>query len=127
VAGQHRVVVGVGEHGEAVVDQRLGGVAELDRVRQQGPVVADDLELDPVGGERLPGQPGRAHGVAGGEAAGGVGQQPAPDPPQDVQDRPAGLRAGAAQGHGGQLGPRRGQGLLQRLQAGRPTGPHDQP
>src|SRR5215218_5266831 len=47
VAGQDRVVVGVGEHGEPVVDQGLGGVAELDPVREQGPVVADDLQLDP--------------------------------------------------------------------------------
>ena len=127
VAGQDRVVVGVGQHGEAVVDQGLGGVAELDRVREQGPVVADDLELDPVGVEGLPGQLGRAHGVAGGEAAGGVGQQPAPDPPQDVQDRAPGLGAGPPQGDGGHLGPGGGQGLLQRLQAGRPAGPHDQP
>ena len=48
-AGQHRVVGGVREHDEAVVDERLGRGDELDRVGQQRAVVADHLELDPVG------------------------------------------------------------------------------
>ena len=55
-AGQDRVVVGVGEHDEAVVDELLGGLQQLGRVGQQRAVVADHLELDPVGLERLAGQ-----------------------------------------------------------------------
>ena len=74
-AGQDRVVVGVGQHHEAVVDQLLGGVEQLDRVGQQGALVGHHLELHPVGLERLAPQLGGAHRVAGGEAAGGVGQR----------------------------------------------------
>ena len=63
-----------GSTDEAVVDELLGGGHELDRIGQQRAVVADHLELDPVGRERLPGQVRGADRVAGGEAAGGVGQ-----------------------------------------------------
>ena len=65
-----------GEHDEAVVGQLLGRGQQLDGIGQQGPVVADDLELDPLGLEGLPGQLGREHRLAGGEAAGRVGQYP---------------------------------------------------
>ena len=75
-AGQHRIVVGVRQHHEAVGDQLLGRVEQLDRVGQQGALVGDHLELDPVGLQRLAGQLGGQHGLAGGEAAGGVGQHP---------------------------------------------------
>jgi hypothetical protein len=61
---QHRVVVRVRQHREAVVDQGLGGVEQLDRVGQQGALVGDDLQLDQVRPERLPRQPGRQHGLA---------------------------------------------------------------
>ena len=73
-AGEDRVVVGVGQDREAVGDQRLGGVEQLDRVGQQRAVVADHLELDPVGLERLAGELRGADGVARGVAAGRVGQ-----------------------------------------------------
>ena len=41
------IVAAVGEDREAVRDQLLGGVEELDRVGQEGAIVADDLQLDP--------------------------------------------------------------------------------
>ena len=65
LAGQHRVVVGVGQHGEPVVDQLLGRVQQLDRVGQQGALVGDHLELDQVGLQRLAGQPGGQHRLGG--------------------------------------------------------------
>ena len=71
-AGEDRVVVGVGEDDEAVVDELLGGGEQLDRVGQEGPLVADHLELDPVGRERLAGESGRQDGIPGGVAAGRV-------------------------------------------------------
>ena len=74
-AGEDRVVVGVGEDGEALVDELLGGLEQRGRVGQQRVLVADHLELDPVGLERLAGELGGQHRVAGGEAAGGVGEQ----------------------------------------------------
>ena len=86
-AGEHRVVVGVGQHHEAVVDQLLGRVDQLDRVGQQRALVGDDLELDPVGLERLAGELGGEHRVAGGEAAGRVGQRAHADPLQHVEHR----------------------------------------
>ena len=64
-----------GQDDEAVVDELLGGLEQRGRVGQQRALVADDLELDPVGLERLAGELRGQHGVAGGEAAGGVGQQ----------------------------------------------------
>ena len=48
-AGQHGVVVGVGEDDETLVAQLLGGVEQLDGVGEQRVLVPDDLELDPVG------------------------------------------------------------------------------
>ena len=74
LAGQDRVVVGVRQHDEAVGDQAFGRVEQLDRVGQQGALVGDHLQLDPVGLQRLPGQLGGEHRLAGGVAAGGVGQ-----------------------------------------------------
>ena len=73
-ARQDRVVVRVGEHHEAVADQRLRGLEQLGRVGQQRAVVADHLELDPVGAERLAREPRGGDRLAGGEAAGGVGE-----------------------------------------------------
>ena len=71
---EHRVVVGVGQHGEAVGDQQLRRVEQLDRVGQQGDVVGDHLELDQVGLQRLAGQPGGEQRLGGGVAAGRVRQ-----------------------------------------------------
>ena len=85
-AGQHRVVGGVGQDHEPVLGQLLGGREQLDRVGQERPVVTDHLELHPVGGEGLPGQLGREHGLGGREAPGGVGQDPDPVVGQQVEE-----------------------------------------
>ena len=52
-AREDRVVARVGQDGEAVGDELLGGVEQLRRVGQQRLVVADHLELDPARLERL--------------------------------------------------------------------------
>ena len=52
-AREDRVVGRVGQDDEAVGDERLGGQQQLGRVGQQRALVADHLELDPVGLERL--------------------------------------------------------------------------
>ncbi len=97
-AGEDRVVVGVGEDGEAVGDERLGGVEQLDRVRVEGAVVADHLELDPVGLERLAGELGGADRVAGGEAAGGVGEGEEAEAVDHVEHRALGRRGRSGAG-----------------------------
>jgi hypothetical protein len=86
-AGQDRVVVGVRQHGEPVGHEQLGRLEQLDRVRQQGDVVSDDLQLDPVRLQRLAGQPGDQERLGGGVTASGIGQ-----------DGDAGLPDGADQG-----------------------------
>ena len=96
-----RVVVGVGEHDEPVVDQLLGCGDQLDGVGEEGAVVADDLELHPVGLERLPGQLGGEHRLGGGEAAGSVGQDGTPAPREQVEEGPPGRRVDPPHGHGG--------------------------
>ena len=73
--GEHGSSFVYGQHDEAVVDELLGRLQQLGRVGQQRAVVADHLELDPVGLERLARQPGGHDGVARRVAAGGVGQQ----------------------------------------------------
>ena len=59
--GQDGVITGVGQDGEAVRDQLIGGGEQLDRIRQQRPLIRDDLQLDPAGAERFPCQPGHPH------------------------------------------------------------------
>ena len=58
-AREHRVVGRVGQHDEALVDELLGRAQQLGRVGQERVLVADHLELDPVGGERLAREPAR--------------------------------------------------------------------
>ena len=62
------------------------------RVGQQRALVADHLELDPVGLERLARELGGEHGVARGEAAGRVGQQADAGGVEHVDDRAARVR-----------------------------------
>ena len=83
----------------------LGGVEQLDRVRVEGAVVADHLELDPLGLEGLAGELGGADRVAGGVAAGGVGQDEEAEAVDHVEDRALGGGVDAAQGDGDDLGP----------------------
>ena len=103
-ARQDRVVVGVGEHDEAVGHQLLGGRQQLGGVGQQRLVVADHLELHPVGLERLAGEPGGGDRVARREAAGGVRQQEDAQPLEHLDDRAARERVHAPQRHRGHLG-----------------------
>ncbi len=100
-----------GQHDEAVGDERLGGVQQLDRVGQQRVVVADHLELDPVGLERLAGEPGGGDRVARGEAAGGVRQHLAARLAEHLDDRAARRRVDAPQRDRRQLGARGRGGL----------------
>ena len=125
-AGEDRVVVGVGQDDEAVGHELLGRQQQLGRVGQQRALVADDLELDPVGLERLAGQPRGDDGVAGREAAGGVGQQLDAAVLEDVDERAARRRIDAPQGDGDELGARGADGLGQRLQAREAAGAEDQ-
>ena len=85
--------------------------SSLDRVGQQGPLVGDDLQLDPVGAERLAGQPGGQHGLARGEAARRVRQHPDAAPAQHVEHRAAGARVEPPHRDRGQLGAGRDQRL----------------
>src|SRR5690606_32119421 len=126
-AGQDRVVVGVGQDGEALADEGLGGVEELDRVGQQGVLVADDLEFDPVGAERLAGQAGGADGLFGGAAPGGVGQDADAAAFDDVQDRAPGAGVDASEGDGDQFGARGGDGVGELGVVGGAAGAEDEP
>ena len=101
-AGQHGVVVGVGQDDEALVAQLLGGVEQLHGVGQQGVLVPDDLELDPVGLERLAGELGREDRLRRGETARRVGQDLDAPGPEHVEDAAARRGVDAAHGHGGQ-------------------------
>ena len=118
--GEHRVVVGVGQHGEAVVDELLGGVQQLDRVGQQGALVGDDLELDQVGLERLAGQPRGEHGLGRGAAARGVGQHLDAEPAQQVEHAGAGRGVDAAHRDGRQLGAGRDERPFEHLEVASP-------
>jgi hypothetical protein len=93
-----------GKDGEALVDELLGGLEQRGRVGQQRVLVADHLELDPVGLERLAGELGGEDRVAGGEAAGGVGEELDARAVEDVDERALGGRVDAAQRDGHELG-----------------------
>ncbi len=114
-ARQNRVVGGVGEHYEAVVDQRLGGRHQLDRVRKQRAVIPDHLELDPFGLEGFAGQLGGDDRVARGEAPRRVRQHVDPRVTQDVEDRPPRGGIEPAQRNGADLGSRGGERGTQQL------------
>ena len=125
--GEDRVVVGVGEDGEALADQDLGGVEQLDRIRVEGAVVADYLELDPVGLEGLAGEAGGADRVAGGEAASGVGQGEETKAVEYVEHRALRRGVDAAQRDGDDLRTGGDQRLLHLLQRAEAAGARDQP
>jgi len=73
-AGSDEVVVSVREDDEAFLDENLGGFDELFGVGKKRLLVADDLELDPVGEADFAGEACGADGFVGGVAGGGVGQ-----------------------------------------------------
>ena len=93
-----------GQHGEAVVDELLGRLEQRGRVGQQRALVADHLELDPVGLERLAGELGGEDGVARREAAGRVREQAHAGAVEHVDDRAALRRVDAPQRDGDELG-----------------------
>ena len=76
-----RIVAGVDEHGESLPHQPLGGLERADGIGQERPLVAEDLELHPLGtgvaqfAEQLAAEPGDANRIVSGVAAGGVWQQ----------------------------------------------------
>ena len=94
---------------------------------QQGALVGDHLELDPVGLQRLARQLRGEHRLGGASAARGVRQRGDAQPVQQVQHTGAALGVDAAHRHGGQLGARRDQRLLEHREVGRTAGAQDQP
>src|SRR5579875_65711 len=124
--GHDRVVVGVGKDLEAVVHQLLSRVHQLDRVGQEGALVAYYLQLDPVRGQGLSCQLRSEDRVACGEATCCVGKHPDPEAAQDVQYRSSGQGVDPAEGDSGQGRPRGLEGKVELVQAGHSARPHDQ-
>jgi hypothetical protein len=75
LAGRDGIVVGVGQDGEAVLDELAAGNHQLGSVREKGALVADHLDLHEVAHPELAGQPAGPDGVVGGVATGRVRQQ----------------------------------------------------
>jgi hypothetical protein len=73
--GEDDVVGGVGQNGEAFLDQHARGFERGLHVGIERGLIADDFDLDPVGEADLAAEARRADGLVGGVAAGGVGQQ----------------------------------------------------
>ena len=71
----HNVVRGIRQNREAFLHQHAGGFDGRLHVGKQRLLVADDLDLHPVGEPDLATQTRGANGFVGGVAAGGVGQQ----------------------------------------------------
>ena len=123
---EDRIVVRVGQDREAVVDQGLGRLDQLDRIREEGAVVADHLELHPVGLERLPGELRRPDRVPGRVAAGRVGEREQAEATDQVQHRPLRLGIDPPERHRDDLGARGDQGLLHLLERAEAAGADDQ-
>ena len=99
------VVGGVGQDGEAFVDEDAGGFDGGLDVGVEGGLVADDLDLDPVGEADLAGEAGGADGFVGGVAAGGVGHEEVARGVDEVEERFLGaVEIDAADGDGDHLG-----------------------
>jgi hypothetical protein len=126
-AADDRVVVGVGEDDEAVGDEALGGVEQLDRVGQQGVLVGDHLQLDPVCLQRLAREVRGEHRVARGVAACGVRQHANAAAGEHVEDRPACGGVDPAHRHRRQLGSGRRERRVEHLEARHAAGAHDEP
>ena len=102
-------------------------IEELDRVGVESAVVADHLELDPIGAEGLAGEPRGANRVACSEAPGGVRQGLEAEPVEDIEDRALGVGVDPPQRDGDDLGPGGDQRRLHLLQRAEPARPGDQP
>ena len=87
LARVYHVVVGVGQHHKTFLDQDAGGFQQSGVVRKQCLLVPDHFQLDPVGQAHLARQHGDAHGVVGGVAAGGVGQDENPGAVDVIEER----------------------------------------
>src|SRR5262249_37493742 len=70
-----RVVAGVGEDRETLLDEDFGRLEELLIVGKEGLLVAKDLQLDEVGHPGFPGQKAGPDRVVGRVAAGGVREE----------------------------------------------------
>ena len=103
-AGVDDVVGGVGQDGEALLDQDARGLQRGLNVRVERGLVADDLDLDPVGEADLAAEARGADGLVGGEAAGGVGQKEEALGIDEVEQRlAAAVEVDAAHGDGDHL------------------------
>src|SRR5699024_2823893 len=124
---QHRVVVGVRQYGEPLVDEEFGRVQKFHGVGQQCVLVGDHLQLDPGRLQRLPSQTCGAYGVGGGEAARGVGQCPDLVALQNLPHR-AFLGGGdVPHRDGGQFRLGSGESLLEHVEGGGSPGTGDEP
>ena len=102
--GVDNVVGGVGQDGEAFLDQDARGFERGLNVGIERCLVADDFDLDPVGEADLAAEARGADGLVGGEAAGGVGQQEVALGIDEVEQRLAGaVEVDAAHGDGDHL------------------------
>jgi hypothetical protein len=86
--GHDEIVGGVGEDLEAFACKNARRLDQAEDVGLQRVVVADDLELDPVGGKHLARHLRRQHRFGDGVAAGGVGQDPHAERPDHIQNAP---------------------------------------
>ena len=129
-----RVVAGVAQDLEAVLNELARRFERADGVGQQRLLIVEHFELDPVLAgvvqlvQQFPAQAGDAHRVLRGEAACGVGQDRIPVGVDEVQERLAFLvdEAFAADGDGDNLGPRSVQAGLHRGVIGVLAGADDQ-
>ena len=78
LAARDRIVVGVRQHDEAFLDQDARGFDQRLVVGEERALVADDLELHPVGQPRLAAEPRRPDRLVCRVAAGGVRQDEDP-------------------------------------------------
>ncbi len=103
--GEDDVVGGVGQNGEAFFDEHAGGFDGGLHVGIEGLLVADDLDLDPVGEADFAAETRGADGFVGGVAAGGVGQEEVALGIDEVEQRLfAAVEIDAADGDGDHLG-----------------------
>ena len=103
--GVDDVVGGVGQNGEAFLDQDARGFERGVNVGIERGFVADDLDLDPVGEADFAAEARGANGLVGSEAACGVGQKEVALRVEEVEQRLAGaVEVDAADGDGDHFG-----------------------
>jgi hypothetical protein len=124
--GAAGVVAGVGEDGEAFLDQLARGFDGADGVGEEGFLIAQDFELDPAGAfvalffEEVAAEHGDSNGIIGGEAARGVGEDDVLVEIDEAQERAALLidQAFAADGDGDDLAVAGGQRIAHDVVGG---------